>query len=390
MANHQWGLKILKDDKTRVWLLYLFTVLISNFTVFGQTKDLQYYFHEGYKACQDGRYEDCLNNFTTANRLRPNHQIIMYHLARAHSFNSNVDSSHFYLRKSLAIKADWDLSDSAYTSWSSSSQFTELLSFQQDLMSPIKLSKPLVRLSDRRLHIESVAYDPLYNHLYLGSVHKQKIIKVDLNNSEVFDFKDTGAHGLWSIFGMKIDSTRRHLWLCSVATDLMIHADSTIEGSAAVYKFDLNSGEPINRYTLDDSLDHWFGDLTLSRNGTIYISDSQTSTIYSIHSDDDALTTFFHSDKFRSLQGLDLSEDGRFLFVADYVTGLYRLDLSNKQLVRLSNQLKEVSLKSVDGLYVYKNSLVTTQNQVIPMRVTQYFLDRDLDAIVDHKYLENG
>ena len=79
MVNRQHYLKILTSGKTLTWLWCLHVVLISDLAVLGQKKDLQYYYREGSAACQEGRYQDCLINFTTANQLRPNHQIIMYH-----------------------------------------------------------------------------------------------------------------------------------------------------------------------------------------------------------------------------------------------------------------------------------------------------------------------
>ena len=355
-----------------------------------QNNDLQYHYQQGVKACTESRFDDCLQHFQTANQLRPNHQIIMYHLARAYSFNENIDSSAHYLRSSLAIKADWDLADSAFNNWNSSDRFQALVAFQQNQMAAVKLSEPVVRLTDRTLHIESIAYDPKSNHLFLGSVHQQKILRVDLNDQSVTDFKDTAAHGLWSIFGMKVDTLNRYLWVCSTATDLMVQADSSLEGSAMVYQFDVDSGDVIATFTLNDTTNHWFGDLTLSPEGMVYVSDSGTNTIYLIDPEDQQMVPFFHNEDFLSIQGLDLSKDGKYLMVADYVKGLYRLDLSDKQLIKLNNQLDGVSLKSIDGLYFFENSLITTQNQVVPMRVTQYFLNEQADAVVDLKYLEKG
>ena len=368
--------------------LLLSLIVTSSYTLWGQ--DLQYYYQQGTQACEEGRFQDCLSHFKSANHMRPNHQVIMFQLARAYSFNTNIDSSEYYLKQALSIKADWDLADSAFSWWNSGERFKVLKDFQQTQMSPVNLSKPLLRLSDRTLHIESIAYDEPNHDLYLGSVYQQKIVRANLIEHTITDFKTTAAHGLWSVFGMKVDDSKRHLWVCSVATNLMINADSSIEGSAAIYQFDLDSGIEIARYLLDDQAKHWFGDLTLSTDGTVYVSDSQSNTVYRIDPENQQLIPFIKDDRFLSLQGLDLSEDGRYLMIADYVTGLYRFDLINNKLIQLNSQLDLVSLKSVDGLYVYKNSIITTQNQVVPMRVTQYFLNESGDTIIDYRILEKG
>jgi len=56
----------------------------------------------------------------------------------------------------------------------------------------------------------------------------------------------------------------------------------------------------------------------------------------------------------------------------------------------LPSDLDLVSLKSIDGLYIYGASLLATQNQLVPMRVTQYFLNKELNKITGYRYLEKG
>ena len=55
------------------------------------------------------------------------------------------------------------------------------------------------------------------------------------------------------------------------------------------------------------------------------------------------------------------------LFVADYVKGMYKLNVPNKQLTKLE-VLPEVSMKGIDGVYFYNNSLLAIQNGVSPVR----------------------
>src|SRR5262245_61880977 len=61
---------------------------------------------------------------------------------------------------------------------------------------------------------ESVAYDPKDKSFYVGSTRKGKIVRVDASGN-VSDFIAPRQDGLWMVIGIKINPTRRVLWVCS-------------------------------------------------------------------------------------------------------------------------------------------------------------------------------
>ena len=366
------------------------SILWSSVPLDVQGQDLQHHYQQGMECCQQRKYQECLMHFTAANQLRPNHQIIMYHLARAYSLNAKTDSSEKYLKKAISIKADLNLQDSAFTNLYKKYGMEGFQRLQEQLMAPVNRSDTVLRLTDRTLHLESIAYDPITSNLYLGSVRKRKIIQVDLANLVISDFIEPAAFGICSVFGMQVDAKRRFLWVCSVATEQMVQSDSAKINTAALYQFDLDSGTMIQKFTLNDGKEHWFGDLTLTTTGDVFVSDSHANSVYHLAADGDRLELFYNSPEFVSLQGLDLSSDEKVLFLADYVKGPYSINLESKEAASISSRLKHISLKSIDGLYFHSNSLITTQNLVVPMRVTQYFLNHELDTIVDFRYLEKS
>lgn len=99
------------------------------------------------------------------------------------------------------------------------------------------------------------------------------------------------------------------------------------------------------------------------------------------------LEQFFSSDEFWNIQGITLSGDERYLFVADYVRGLFRLELEGRRLIHLEASF-DISLKGIDGLVWYDNTLIAIQNNVNPMRVTRYTPNRDQDALVSYEILD--
>lgn len=75
------------------------------------------------------------------------------------------------------------------------------------------------------------------------------------------------------------------------------------------------------------------------------------------------------------------------MYIADYVRGIFRLELDGMKLVQVLPEF-ELSLKGIDGLVYTDQSLIAIQNNVNPMRVTRYALDRDGVKLVSYQILD--
>ncbi len=353
-------------------------------------KDFRYYYQKGMKACEEGRLSDCQKQLARSNHLRPGHQIIMYQLAKVLARNGAADSSIFYLSRAVAIKADLDLQDSSFASLENNSGFQSLLLQKSKLLEPVNRSREFLKLQERDLHIESIAYDQVENRFFLGSVHKRKILQYFPDSERLEEFVAEGQDNIGSVFGMKVDQKRNLLWICSVSTPYMKPTKSERRENSAIYKYDLDSNRLVKVYKLQfDTLQHWFGDLTLHpASGDVYISDSRTNNIFRITMTSDSLELFMAPKGMLSLQGLDFDQDGSYLYLSDYVKGIFKIDVNSHEMLKLKEPGPPLSLKSIDGLYFYRNSLITTQNQVHPMRVSRYYLNRDQTRVDSVKYLE--
>ena len=99
---------------------------------------------------------------------------------------------------------------------------------------------------------------------------------------------------------------------------------------------------------------------------------------------------FYHDPEIRSLQGLDFGKDRNFIFISDYTSGVYKLDLINKTKIPVVVNFKNVTMKSIDGLYYYDGSLIATQNLLVPMRVTRYYLNEVETEFTRFEYIEKA
>jgi hypothetical protein len=166
----------------------------------------------------------------------------------------------------------------------------------------------------------------------------------------------------------------------------MENYDSTAR--SAVFKFHLSSGKLIHKYpVLLNKNNSVFGDLLISKEGKVLISDSENNDIYTINEKTNRIEPYYTSPDFWSIQGITFSSNEKYLFIADYVKGIFRFTIKTKELVEITNNA-DVSLKGIDGIYFYKNSLIAIQNGVNPLRSMRYFLNKDLDTISSFEVID--
>jgi hypothetical protein len=87
-----------------------------------------------------------------------------------------------------------------------------------------------------------------------------------------------------------------------------------------------------------------------------------------------------------SPQGLVLDASGEYLYVADYIGGLYRLRLATGEIERVT-PLDTASDYGIDGLYRSGNKLIAIQNGIRPNRVVGFELSDDGAAVVASRIL---
>ncbi|MBS1507505.1 MAG: hypothetical protein JSS79_12740 [Bacteroidetes bacterium] len=354
-------------------ILHVFIFLA--FSSAGQ--ELQKAYSEAMTAYKAKNYSLFYDKIKEANKIHPYHQGVLYQLGVACALTNKKTEAIKYLKQAVLINSEFRLAGLAdFNAIKDTEEFKKLVALQSELQQPVIHSDTAFVLKDRSLHTEGIEYDATHHVFYLGSIHQRKVIKVI--NGKPADFCSPAFQGMTSIFGLKADVKKDYLWVCASPMQEMETYDSTAR--SAVFQFELSTGKLIHKYAALANAKGVFGDLILSRKGVVYISDSQNNTIYTINERTKQIEPFFSSVDFWNIQGIAFSTDDKYLFIADYIKGVFRLNMKSKELIEVKSP-DNVSLKGIDGIYFYKNSLIAIQNGVTPLRSTRYYLTSSLDQI---------
>lgn len=157
-------------------------------------------------------------------------------------------------------------------------------------------------------------------------------------------------------------------------------------GRSFVYKIDLESGKILHQIELSTKAN--LGSISRSKHGQIYISNSLEPEIYILDSDLNEVVEVIKVPRALSLQGLDFDENEKYLYVADYIRGLVKIDLQdpkNQQWISSPDYL----LKGIDGITLLdEKTIIAIQNGSNLKRVLELKIQNN--AICKVNFLDNN
>jgi sugar lactone lactonase YvrE len=260
--------------------------------------------------------------------------------------------------------------------------FSEIQRTMQANRSPIGLASTAFLLSDSQLLAEDLDYDPHAQQFLVTSVREKKIISIA--NRVIRDFAK--APDDWPLLAIKVDSRRGLVWATEVAIEGLVFAAQSDWGRSAVLCYDLRNGKLRRR--IEGPPGSALGDMTLSGDGDVIVSDGEGGGVYRVLPKNDVLERLDKGD-FVSPQTPAMHPDGQHIFVPDYVRGIGLLDMASKQVQWLSTQ-DRFALNGIDGLYFDRGRLIAVQNGTSPERVVAFRLNATLTRIESEKIIERS
>jgi Major royal jelly protein len=343
-------------------------------------KTARYYRQQAAAAYKNKDYATALTNLNKALDLIPDHPTLFYNIAAMLSLQGKTTEAIASLSKiadmGIALRPE---KDPDFDSIKGTPEFKAILNRFEQNRTPVVKSTTAFSIHEKGLITEGLAYDPVDQTFFVSSAHKRKILSVS-KSGEVSTFA-TEQDGLFSVLGMKVDPSRRHLWITTSASPQMVNFKKDEDGTSGIFKFDLRTKKLLKKYVLPNTgKKHTLGDLTIHSNGDVFTTDSISPAIYVIPHQKDQLELFLENIEFVSPQGLAFSTDEQHLFMADYSTGLFDVDVKTKKVFHFT-PLARATLLGIDGLYFYNGVLIGVQNGVTPHRIVRIVLNRDLRRV---------
>jgi hypothetical protein len=229
------------------------------------------------------------------------------------------------------------------------------------------------RSVEKDLILEGIAFDPGSGDFFVSSIFKNKIVTISKNN-EWRDFLASGGDGFAGGVGLQADSKRRVLWACS--GNIMGERFRT-----GVFAFDLDTKKLIRKIFLAESpAKRFFNDLAIDGRGAVYITDTYDHGIWKWSLDMAEPVRLELKGKTSYPNGIVLSPDERFLFVATG-EGLKRIALPGLAVDLMPMPQGPFTSTGLDGLAFFKDSIIAVQNGMDQSRILRYRLSKTLERI---------
>lgn len=346
-------------------------------------------FEKGIADYSTGKAEDAVSSFRALHEANPADDIALYLLSAAYAKAGHNEESLKQL-KALADSGSCLLPrNESFGSLSGTKEYQAIVKSIAASGKHPQSSKTALTVNEPDFFPEGIAYDDQAQTLYMGSIFKRKIDRIDIKTGKFETVVPSEQDGLMAVLGLKVDSTRQQLWAVSVGDPTMKgYSEKEHAGKNAIHRYDLRTGKLIAAYPLSGE-GHYLNDLVVDKSGRVYVTDSGVPQIFTIDPDGKALEVFIPPGKFAAMNGITISDDGSTLFVSDTLKGIYRISVTDRQVTRL-NTSRGIETLGNDGLYFYKNSLIGVFNMIGSGRIMRFYLDPAQREVVRTEVLECG
>jgi hypothetical protein len=183
--------------------------------------------------------------------------------------------------------------------------------------------------------------------------------------------------GLESSVGLKIDATRRRLWVCT-GRYVLFGGPHTSDPRTGVLLFDLDDGQLLQSWLIDEPTPgHIFNDLAVMPDGSVYATTTLFGRVYHVVPGAEAMELVVESAGMQT-NGITLGPEVRYLFFT-FDRAIRRLDLRTG--VPTDVAIPGGQGIGTDGLYLHDGSLVAVQPR--RRRIVTLQLNQGLDTVVN-------
>lgn len=334
-------------------------------------------------AYQAENYPAMLLAARKAEAARPGYPGALFNLALSQALNSDYHGS----LQTLDILAEKGVDFGAlelddFVAVRELNEWGDYAAKLESLKQPVGVVEVVATYPESNFVPEGIAFDE-GGELFIGSIHTGQLVRLSSNPDVLLE---RGAS--WSVFGMRFHADGS-LWFASAAVPQLAGVGED-EGKTGLFRLDVSSGTITRAAILPQYEESQvLGDLVIADENTLYATDSLTGAIYRYYIDSNEFETLVDRGKLGSPQGLVLDDAGGYLYVADYIGGLYRVSVQDGSLLRI-RVADNITDYGIDGLYRYGDELIVVQNGIRPHRVAALQLSENGLAVSSSRVLASN
>ena len=368
----------------RVFIFCLIMSFISGHAI-AQQDQLEHYYGRSKDAFADKDYSTFLFYTLKADSIRPNHPALHYNLALAYSLTGAYEKGCRQLRAILNYNPAFNIeSDSNLMPLYNHCNMQEMKQWLTNKNKPLQTSLLFTTLETKGMHPESIDFIA-HNKLIFGDVRNRSLsIYEGGKTSSIMDYH--ADPDLYAVMGVRYDLANERIWFCTSAIPEMIDYSDSLSGHSSIWAVS-TTGDILYKQKLSGQ--NTFGEIILRNDGSVLISDAQSNKIYSASIGEDLSVYLDVSHMVLNLQGIALDPDEKVLYFADYLSGLYKRDLSTGETTKISLH-EDISEKGFDGIYLVHDDLLAIQNGAKPNKLLRLSLNSDHTAVITHKIVDQN
>lgn len=371
--------KLIRCKRLKLTHLAIFVFLCSSLA-FGQQDNaespIEQFLHHrmmGVDAFKRSEIIEARNHFEKAIALQPDSGATLLLMSQTYLQSNNLEQARHYL--SLFLNRGH-----VFTEFQLKTLSTAITPEMKDLNAanarPRGTMDTIASIDGRKL-IEALYVDKTTNNLTFTCIHTGTIESIP--NTLSAAFVDGEAP-----FGIGVYKDR--MWISTATTPFakshnsasnMRTARSAIVAIEPTTMRELSRHEYILPSPPDSDLDlhvhTQLGDICTGKN-TLYVSDASSRSVLQLPNYEGDLRSLSRPKWLGSPQGIAEHQDATAILVADYSSGLHRIDLKTNEQVKLLPPANSF-LIGIDGIYRYKNDLIAIQNGSKPDRVLRIKLN---------------
>ncbi len=219
---------------------------------------------------------------------------------------------------------------------------------------------------------EAMTYAPQTDQLYVSGIRTGKVMAITpQGNRDMLTLRaGVAAYGLGLHNGI--------IWATTAATRQTKGFDAKLKIPSKIIAINPANGQ-IETQVFDKTKDRRFGHLLAGRDD-LYVTDSNTGEVLRLNGYGDDLQVLIPEGYMDSPEGLAENSDASVLMVSDFISGLYRVDLSTGALVRIMPPA-DGTLLGISSLSRYGHDLIAIQNGFQPNRVLRLHMSDDWTSV---------